>query len=262
MKKGLTGFQLKMIGIILMVFDHIHQMFILSGAPSWMNMLGRPVAIIFIFLSVEGFTHTKNKLKYMRNLLVAYWIMFILSNILGRLLPSENILMNSIFGTLFLCVLVMYIAEKIITGIREKNSRYLFLGCSIFVLLILLFFLLEMLSESGNCILLTVSLFIFPSILAVEGGVIYVVLALLLYLLRKYRVAQMSIIVLLAFVATEFNFTNLFTTNFSWMLVFSIIPIYLYNGEKGKSMKYFFYIFYPAHIYVLYIAAYIYQHIL
>lgn len=37
--------------------------------------------------------------------------------------------------------------------------------------------------------------------------------------------------------------------------VFSLIPIALYNGRKGKKIKYFFYIFYPGHLMIIYIAA-------
>ena len=40
-----------------------------------------------------------------------------------------------------------------------------------------------------------------------------------------------------------------------WMMVFSIIPLCFYNGKRGRGDKNFFYIFYPTHIYVLYIAA-------
>lgn len=259
MKKGLDNFQLKVIGIVLMVFDHIHQMFAFAGAPTWLTMLGRPVAPVFLFLSVEGFVHTRNKIKYMRNLLVAYWAMHISSLALQRLLPSDNELINSIFGTLFLCVLIMFAAEKIISGIKEKNGKQLLTGCSILAFLLLWnISVLLMFVNIEHYPGLVQFVYAFPSFFTVESSP-YVLLALMLYLVRKNRLWQMLAIAVFALITTNFNFSNLFTTNIQWMLIFSIIPICLYNGEKGRSMKSFFYVFYPGHIYILYIAAYIYQ---
>lgn len=38
--------------------------------------------------------------------------------------------------------------------------------------------------------------------------------------------------------------------------VASLAPILLYNGKRGPSMKYLFYVFYPAHLFVLYLIRY------
>ncbi len=34
---------------------------------------------------------------------------------------------------------------------------------------------------------------------------------------------------------------------------FAVLPILLYNGERGRKMTYFFYIFYPAHLLALHV---------
>jgi hypothetical protein len=76
-------------------------------------------------------------------------------------------------------------------------------------------------------------------------------LGLLFYAFRERRWAQM--VVLAGYSAAIFAVSK--GTNYQWMMIFALIPISLYNGEKGRGMKRFFYIFYPAHIYVLYIIA-------
>lgn len=47
-------------------------------------------------------------------------------------------------------------------------------------------------------------------------------------------------------------------SEFGWMAIFALPFMLMYNGERGKYHKYFYYIFYPAHLVVLLII----QHIL
>ena len=45
---------------------------------------------------------------------------------------------------------------------------------------------------------------------------------------------------------------NPFFTEYQWMMVGALPFLLAYNGKKGKGYKYFFYLFYPIHIYILY----------
>ena len=89
-----------------------------------------------------------------------------------------------------------------------------------------------------------------PNLFTVEGGIFMVLLGLIFYIFRTNRKVQFLVLIILSFLAFYTNRTGV-----QWMMVFAIIPLYFYNGEKGRGDKNFFYIFYPVHIYVLYIVA-------
>lgn len=73
------------------------------------------------------------------------------------------------------------------------------------------------------------------------GGGIFIIL--LFYVFREQLLAK----------AAAFAAANIFLyggiQNYA---VLSLIPILCYNGKRGPGMKYWFYIFYPAHLLVLY----------
>lgn len=89
-----------------------------------------------------------------------------------------------------------------------------------------------------------------PNLFTVEGGIFMVLLGLIFYIFRTNRKVQFLVLIILSFLAFYTNRTGV-----QWMMVFAIIPLYFYNGEKGRGDKNFFYIFYPVHIYILYIVA-------
>lgn len=71
-----------------------------------------------------------------------------------------------------------------------------------------------------------------------------VLLIMMLYLVRGKKLFE---------VITVFATNVGLCTGIQRYAAVSMLPIALYNGKKGPSMKYFFYIFYPAHLLILYI---------
>ena len=253
-RSPLNATTLKIIAAALMFIDHIHQMWGHAGIPIWLNCLGRPVFPIFLFLMSESFHHTRSREKLLFRLLFASWFMTIMNLVLGVwILPNSNVsLMNNAFGTFFVAVLYMLCYDMVTSGIRDSVLKKTIIGTLLFFLPILTMLIPAIAYASAEATprwLISLILLI-PNVFLVEGGPIFVALGVSFYMLRHQRWAQVAVLAVISALFLIFN-----PSSIQWMMVFAAIPILLYNGEKGRGLKSFFYIFYPAHIYVLYIVA-------
>ncbi|MDR1024750.1 MAG: conjugal transfer protein TraX [Treponema sp.] len=249
----LSGTNIKIAGIVLMTLDHLHQMFIAQGAPAWLNWFGRPVAAMFLFLCAEGFFYTRSRKRYMLQFLGGFLFMAAMNQLLSLAMPMPNIvLINNIFGTLFMAVYYMWTIDRIRSGFRGKSPLRIITGIGGFLLPFLLSLVMILALQAGNWNIARFFLFI-PTPLSVEGGLVLILIGVSFYLLRRFRPAQIALLV----VISAFSWYSSRNTpgNVQWLMVFAIIPMILYNGKRGRGGKYFFYIFYPAHIYLLYCAA-------
>lgn len=52
--KILNATTLKLLAVLLMFLDHIHQMFVHVGAPLWLTMAGRLAFPIFLFVIIPA----------------------------------------------------------------------------------------------------------------------------------------------------------------------------------------------------------------
>ena len=249
----LTAFTLKIMAFVLMVLDHIYQMWAHFDAPLWLTMLGRPVFPIFLFLIAESFHYTRNRKKLLLRLLIASQLMTIVNLLLNSyILPNHDIiLINNAFSTFFISVLYMLFYEIFKDGIKQKSAKKIIGSLVLASLPILVVIPIGYIAFYENSPLWLIrALSLIPNAVIVEGGTVMVFLGFMFYALRPWRWAQA--LVLLALSVLQFIVDP---TSIQWMMVFAIVPIFLYNGEKGRSMKNFFYIGYPLHIYLLYILA-------
>ena len=245
----LTGFTLKLLGMGLMVLDHVHEFFLMFGAPEWFTMVGRMVIPIFLFMTAEGFHYTSNRYKYLRRLLVGFWIMSIGSFALNQVWDFEDMaLINNIFGTIFLVIFFDWAIDLLKGAVKERNGRGIAGAIGLLVVPFALGAIVITALMNWGVVGRVLYLFI-PNILATEGSFWAVAMGVCFYLLRPYgRLVQMIPLVF-------FSALNLVLRpdDVQWMMIFAIIPIMLYNGKPGRKEKWLFYIFYPVHIWVLFV---------
>lgn len=261
LRQGLDGFTIKILALIFMTLDHIA--YFLTGVidvPIWFHWIGRISAPLFIYMVVEGFYHTRNRKKYMIRLYSWSVVMSIGNSLLNAALPHPGgaIIFNNIFDTMFLITVYLMGIEYIRVGKREGLKKKMGLGLAIISGISLLSILPFGIMSIGAVGALRICMNFVPTPLLVEGGIVWIALGIGLYLCREKKVALtifyslFCLINLLMVVGAGFTFENLFLLNYQWLMILALPFMLLYNGQKGKSLKHFFYIYYPAHCYILY----------
>jgi hypothetical protein len=250
----LNGTQLKLCMAAFMVCDHIHQMFLSRGAPSWLSMLGRLVLPVFLFFVIEGWSHTRNQRKYMLRLLYGSIAVSVLTALITTVFPNDEVvLINNIFSTFLVVCWYLWCIDRL--KARKIISGILLMFVPVLTALPVLFLGILSNNEGISAELIRAlarAAIAIPNAFTIEGGITVIPMGIALYLLRGRQPWQALVIALFGLLSWVLS-----PADIQWMLCFAAIPILLYNGERGRGMKYFFYVFYPAHLYALYIAAYL-----
>ena len=226
---GLSGSTLKIIALVTMFIDHIGA--VIVQRTMWMpgfdhdfwnslywslRNIGRIAFPIFCFLLVEGFIHTSSVKKYLgRMILFAF-----LSEIPFNLGISGKII-NFDFQNVY-WELVMGIAAMICLDVIEKKKlNYL-------IQVILRLSVIAVFALGAEALNLDYGMYGIISIVA-------------LYVFRQNKVPQLIVGAI----------------SFCWERIapLAFLPIAFYNGKRGRNIKLVFYIFYPAHLLILYIIA-------
>ncbi len=243
-KRGISGSTLKIIAVVSMVIDHtaagILGRFLyssglgsldagnLSQVQEWlagnaqlftiynvMRMIGRIAFPIYCFLLVEGFEHTRDRMKYAARLLLFAAVSELPFDLLfkGSILEFSY---QNVFFTLFFGVVVMM-------GIQAIGERFYGKPVVSAVLTWIVIAAGMAAAQFANT----------------DYAAIGVFCIVVIYLCRKKKVWQIIAGCIV----------------FSWEITapLAFVPIGFYNGRRGWKLKYFFYLVYPVHLLILYL---------
>lgn len=264
--RGLTSSGLKWAALILMVLDHVHYFFGFTGwIPEWCSMLGRLSAPLFLFCAVEGFTHTRSRKKYFLRVYGLSALMtglLLLMHVFGLLVRPDGFYPMNGMMTSFSILMVVF------QGMDWLGERRWGPGLAAVILPLAWPVLASMLMGMAPALQMPLSVLGYTFLPMwnsnPDAGIGTILTGILLYGFRKNRRVQAGVFAgftvlyyflypLLVFSQSpEFHWTMMFTTAYEWYGALAALLMLCYNGERGRGPKRFFYVFYPAHVYILY----------
>ena len=188
-----------------------HAGLLLFGDETWMRAVGRLAFPLFAYFIAEGFRYTRNRRRYFFGILALGTFCQIVCEIFS---PGEvwNVLL-----TFSLSIALLYLLDR-----SKEDARFL--------------------AAFGGGLILV---FCFTKYIPVDYGFFGVLLPLFPALFEKKWARLGAFAIGLAVLCADSH-------PLQWISLSSLVLLALYNGKPGKyKLKYFFYIFYPLHLAVL-----------
>lgn len=242
--RTISGFTLKLIAIVFMLFEHstrfLHEVIpFMDTAMFPAHYLGRIVAPIFFLLSVEGFFKTRNRIRYLQR--IGLWLVITSLLLVGVVLMVMQIydltweqatgsrfslpgsffvpVGVNIFTSILMGLLLLLCIEKSRGTTGKKKVGWIIL-CVPIGLVLLLF------TEASVSALACYLIFYFTYGNKRKTCIFYIVWTFLSFLSTLEGGLHMGMMVSL-------------TVNFQYFQILALPFILLYNGERGKySWKY------------------------
>lgn len=270
----MSAYQLKIIALICMTIDHIgaygFEIPIIGQYYSFFRSIGRLAAPIFLFVLCESIRHTKSKKHFLLRLYltgVAVGIFFTIFNLLFGSQVGYYTYSNTLFTFMYVVLFVQCLETAKLT-VRKRDLHH----CKNLAFLLLLLTLPSLMySLSIQCVstnmpseyrllLHSAILSIFPSVLHIDYGFTFVILGALIYFAKtkKKQCATLGLFCCVCIIGANIarqnpelyvgsSFASTFFDFRQCLMIFSLIPIALYNGTKGRGGKIAFYLYYPIH---------------
>jgi len=219
-KFGINAFALKIIAAAAMLIDHVAYVF-LDGNFA-MRSVGRLAFPIFAFFIAEGYIYTRDVKRYA----IRLFAFSLVAQVPYYLAFGDKFYQPNVIFTLFLGLVAIYAYDK------GKGALKLIVPLAAAVLA----------EVSGS-----------------DHGSFGVMMVFLFYtagnMKRKLIFAGLLIVFVAAFAVIQLNELNKYALMYLFYLV-PLVLLYFYNDTKGpggKFSKWFFYVFYPLHLLLIWL---------
>lgn len=221
----MSSFVIKIIAAASMLIDHMG--LLLFPQYRFMRILGRLAFPLYAFCIAEGFYYTRDRKRY-------FWQIFVLGLACQIVyFIADGSMYLGVLIAFSLSILLMWTLDGVKKALAAKDGTMK--AAAIFVL--------SLAAVAALCHFMTV-----------DYGFVGILLPVLAFASdKKWLRLGLFSLGLVALCAVIYCSGGL---DVQWWALAALPLLALYNGKPGKyRMKYFFYVFYPAHLAILYLIA-------